>query len=346
MSNTAPAAVSGFDFQPERLRAYLRQHRPDLLGDMRVERIGGGQSNPTYFLDFDNARLVLRKRPDGDLPAAAHDVWREFRALTALAPTPLPVPQPLLLEEDADAIGTAFYLMQRVDGRVFHDAALPEVPRTERRNYYFALMRSMAALHKVDYAAVGLGDLARPGSYNQRQIARWARSWEGEAAYADQVAYLVRWMNANLPHDERRAIVHGDMKFTNVIFDAHAARLVAVLDWELFAIGDPLFDVAHVWSALWQTRPEEYGGLLGVDLPALGLPDAAEALQAYYDAAGDGRVLTPFYRVLALFRNAGIFHDIGKRARAGTANSATAAATGQVGAIYLRRAFDIARGMP
>lgn len=340
MSVQAPAPVATIDFEPAALRAYLQRQRPELAGEMRIERIGGGQSNPTYFLDFDNARLVLRKRPVGDLPAAAHDVRREYRALSALTATPVPVPQPLLLEENVAAIGTAFYLMQRVDGRVFHDATLPEVPKAQRRSYYAALMRNMAQLHKVDFAAVGLGDFARPGSYNRRQIARWAKSWEGEAEYAPTAERLVAWMNANAPEDERQAIVHGDMKFTNVIFHPEKPEMAGVLDWELFTIGDPMFDVAHVWSALWQTRPGEYGGIMGCDFDALGLPDETQALDAYYAAAGDGRRLTTFYKVLALFRNAGIFHDIGKRAKAGTANSATAERTGRVGAIYLQRAFE------
>lgn len=341
MAAEAPQPVAGFDFEPSQLRSFLYKHRPELLGNMRIERIGGGQSNPTYFLDFDNARLVLRKRPVGDFPASSHDVKREFRALAALAPTPLPVPQPLLLEENTRAIGTAFYLMQRVDGRIFHDARLPDVPRAERRQYYAALMQGMAKLHKVDFNAVGLGDLARPGSYNERQIKRWAKSWDGEAEYAPVVEQLVAWMTAHLPGDERQAIVHGDMKFTNVIFHPEKPELCGVLDWELFTIGDPMFDVAHVWSALWQIKPDEYGGIMGCDFAALGLPTESEALEYYYAAAGDGRRLTPFYRVLALFRNAGIAHDIGKRAKAGTANSTTAEQTGRLGAIYLQRALQL-----
>jgi aminoglycoside phosphotransferase (APT) family kinase protein len=336
MTATAPPPAAGVDFDPERLRAYLRTQLPHLGGEMAVERVGGGQSNPTYFLSFDADRLVLRKQPASILSPAAHDVAREYRIMAALAGTDVPVPEPLLLCEDRDVIGTAFYLMRRVEGRIFHQAALPEVPPADRRAIHAAQVRTLARLHAVDPADVGLDGLGRPGSFLDRQVARWVRTW-GDDRQSD-LGRLDEWLRANKPAEERRGLVHGDFKLNNVIVAADRPELVAVLDWELAAVGDPLLDLGHLWAATWATRPEEYGGILGVDLAAEHLPSAQEMFAEY------GTVPPRFYLVLGLVRYAGIFHGIRQRAAAGLANAANAAEKGELADVYIDRALALVDG--
>ena len=343
---TEPIARAGartdVDVDPGALRAYLRTALPDADGELGLERIGGGQSNPTYFVTLGDTRLVLRKKPVGDLAPGAHDVGREHRILRALAGTAVPVPAPVLYEDDPTVLGTPFYLMARLDGRVFLDAGLGEVPVGERRACYEELARVLAALHAVDWRATELAGLARPGSFLARQVERWARAWGPAGDAPAEVGRVVGWLRDHLPEDEQLGIVHGDYKLTNVIFEPARPVIAGVLDWELCAIGDPLLDLAHVWSFTWDTAPEEYGGVLGLDLAAEGLPTAEEFVAAYSAASGGSRRLTPFHLCLAAFRNAGIFHGIAQRAAAGSANAADAADVGRLDRVYLARALAVA----
>jgi aminoglycoside phosphotransferase (APT) family kinase protein len=343
MNANAPARAE-IDFEPARLSAFLAEALPDATGDLAIERIGGGQSNPTYFVDAGKARMVLRKRPPGEHARGAHDVGREYRIISALDGTPVPVPAPILYREEPDVVGTPFYLMGRLDGRVFHDASLPDVPRHERRAYYRELARVLATLHAVDVDAVGLGGFRRPERFLVRQINLWARQW-GDLAESDpDVSRVIAWLRAHLPEDEPSAIVHGDYKFTNVIFAPDGPHLIGVLDWELCTVGDPLVDLAHIWSFLWNTTLEEYGGIKGMDFTALGIPTAEEFFDFYYDASARDRRMTPFHLALAHFRNAGIFHGIGQRAAAGSANAGNAEEKGRLDRVYMGRALDVIDG--
>jgi aminoglycoside phosphotransferase (APT) family kinase protein len=334
-------ARTDVDFDPAALRRYLAAALPEADGDVVLERIGGGQSNPTYFVTVGGTRLVLRKPPAGTLAPGAHDVGREYRILRALAGTAVPVPRPVRYEPDPAVLGTPFYLMARVDGRVFLDAELRAVPATERRFYYVELARVLAELHRVDWQATELAGLARPGSFLGRQVERWGRAWGPAGGAPAEVGRVVDWLRAHLPDQEDVAIVHGDYKFTNVIFDPERPEIAGVLDWELCAIGDPLLDLAHAWSFTWDTAPAEYGGVLGLDLPGLGIPAADEFFAAYYEASDSPRRLTAFHLALAAFRNAGIFRGIAQRAESGSANAADAAEVGRLDRVYLGRALAV-----
>lgn len=340
MNGNAPA-LAEIDFEPARLSDFLTDALPEASGELAVERIGGGQSNPTYFVDAGALRMVLRKRPPGDHARGAHDVGREYKIISALDGTPVPVPVPILYHEEPDVVGTPFYLMGRLDGRVFHEASLPDVPKTERRAYYRELARVLAVLHAVDVDAVGLGGFRRSERFLVRQVNLWARQWGSLAESDADVARALAWLRANMTDTEDTAIVHGDYKFTNVIFAPDGPSLVGVLDWELCAVGDPLLDLAHIWSFLWNTTPGEYGGIMGMDLDALGIPSAEEFFEYYYAAAVSDRRVTPFHLALAHFRNAGIFHGIGERAAAGSANAGNAEEKGRLDRVYLARALEV-----
>lgn len=330
------AAPPGFDAGA--LDAWLKARLPGLAGTPRFEAISGGQSNPTFFVSYDDRALVLRKQPPGELLPSAHAVDREARVLRALAGSGVPVPAVLAACEDRSVIGTLFYVMEKVDGRVFHDCTLPGVPPQERRAMYGAMAATLAALHNVDVAAAGLADFGRPGNYFARQIARWTRQWELSATRADaNIERLVQWLPAHVPDDETSRVVHGDYRIGNLMFHPTRPEVVAVLDWELSTLGHPLADLAHCAMA-WVSRPDEYGGIEGLDLDALGIPQRAEFIAAYQAAATHGARLADFHMAFALFRWAVIFEGIAGRARAGNAAAEGAADTGRLAEAFAARA--------
>lgn len=334
-----PPGDAAPEFDLARLDGFLRSRVPGLDGAPVLARISGGQSNPTFFLTYANRRLVLRKKPPGETLPSAHAVDREARVLQALAGSAVPVPPVLLFHAEPDVIGTPFYVMERVEGRVFQTADLPGAPRAQRHAMVMSFAETLARLHEVDWQAAGLGDFGRPGSYFARQVARWTRQWEAQR-FRDipDLARLAAWVGANIPEDDgETALVHGDYRLGNVLFHPEQPRIVAVLDWELSTLGHPLADLAYA-AMTWRSAPEEYGGLLGLDLEALGMPGEEAFVARYYAArTRPAPRMTRFHMAFAQFRFAVILEGIAARARSGTAASADALAVGELSKAYAAR---------
>ncbi|MEN2978511.1 phosphotransferase family protein [Tistrella bauzanensis] len=331
------------DLDVPALTAYLAATLDGIGPALTLTRLGGGQSNPTYFLDTGERRLVLRKRPAGTLLPSAHAIDREYRVQAALRDTGVAVPEMVHFCTDERIIGTQFYVMERVEGRVLHDNALPGIPTPERRAYFDALALMLARIHAVDISGVGLGDYGRSHGFAARQIARWTRQWQlSRTADNASMDRLIDWLPRNLPDDDQTTLVHGDFRLGNVMFHPTEPRIVAVLDWELSTLGHPLADLAHSCIYTWMMRPDEYGrGLSDVDVAAAGLPDMDSFTRRYFDASGQTGPLTRFYLVLALFRNAVIFEGIAARARQGNAASDDATEVGRLAPALAARAADL-----
>ena len=324
--------MSAQTLDTDRLQSYLESHLPGFSGTLSAEKFAGGQSNPTFRLSAGGHAYVLRRKPPGDLLASAHAVDREFRVISALGKTDVPVPHTYLLCEDESIIGSMFYIMEYLDGRVFWDPTLPEIDnKAERAAMYDDMNRVLAALHLVDVDAVGLSDFGRPGNYYARQISRWTKQYRAsETERSDAMETLIAWLPENMPEEDGAvSLVHGDYRLDNVMFHASEPRIVAVLDWELSTLGHPLADLAYQVMA-WQL-PGDAGlrGLLGVDRHALGLPKDSEYIDAYCRRTGrDGIDNWNFYLVFCFFRLAAILQGVKKRALMGNASSAEAEAKG------------------
>jgi aminoglycoside phosphotransferase (APT) family kinase protein len=316
-----------------RLEAWMRRSVAGYRGPLTVEPIAGGQSNPTYRLSAPSGRYVLRRKPPGKLLPSAHAVDREFRVMQALAGGEVPVPRMLALCADASVIGTVFYVMAHVDGRVFYDPRLPGLAKGERAAMFDDMNRVIAALHRVDPAQAGLGDFGKPGNYFARQIDRWSRQYKAsETERIEAMDRLIDWLPANIPSPgpmgEETAIVHGDYRMDNLIFHPTEPRVAAVVDWELSTLGHPLGDFAyHVMT--WRIAPELFRGLAGVDCAALGIPEEKEYIAAYCRRTGRERIEHwDFYMAFVMFRMAAIFQGIMGRVRDGTANDPKAREAG------------------
>lgn len=331
----------------DRLAAWLTGRLEGFRGPLAAERFSGGQSNPTYRLTAGSGDYVLRRKPPGPLLPSAHAVDREFRVMRALAATPVPVPRVYALCEDDSVIGSAFYVMEFLDGRIFWDQRLPEIPDPTERGLMFQSMNAViAALHSVDYQALGLGDFGRPGNYTARQIARWSRQYRAsETETIAAMDRLIDWLPAHLPPEPPPAIVHGDYRMDNLVFHKSEPRVIGVLDWELSTIGDPLADFAY-HALTWRVTPELFRGLAGIDFATLGIPSEAEYVAAYCRRTGrDAIPEWEFYMAYSLFRIAAILQGIAKRAIDGTAASADAAAQGRLARPLAEQAWELARSL-
>ena len=273
-------------FDVDALAAYMRVHVGAFRGSIDVEQFQGGQSNPTYRIVAGDRRYILRRKPPGALLPSAHAVDREHRVMAALAGTDVPVPAMRALCLEPAVIGTAFYLMDYVEGRILWDPAMPGLTPAARAAHFDELNRVIAALHTVDYEAVGLGDFGKPGAYVTRQIARWTRQYEaGLAPRIPSMDRLIAWLPENVPDEDATSIVHGDFRIDNVIFHASQPRILAVLDWELATLGHPLSDFAYHAMA-WRLSASEFRGMRGVGFDALGIPDETSYMAAYCRRTG------------------------------------------------------------
>ncbi len=317
----------GFEFDPDRLAGYLHESVTGFRGPMQVRQFKGGQSNPTYLLVTPEREYVLRRKPPGRLLASAHAIDREHRVMSALgAHTKVPVPRTYALCMDEAVIGTPFYLMEHVHGRIFWDTSFPEIAASQRSAYFDAMNATIAQLHDVDPAAVGLADYGRSDGYLRRQISRWSRQYleDAEAGRVDDLDRLIEWLNAHLPAEGRVAVIHGDFRCDNLVFDGTEPKVVAVLDWELSTLGDPLADFAY--HLLMYALPTlAFPGLAGLNLAELGIPSQAQSVAAYCRRTRrDSIPDLDFYLVFNLFKSAAICHGIRGRMVRGTAASARA----------------------
>ena len=315
-------------FDVAALERYLNDQIRGCTAPIVVRQFRGGQSNPTYYLQTPRGPLVLRRKPSGHLLPSAHAIEREYRVMTALRGSEVPVPNTLLLCEDPDVIGTPFFVMEYVDGHPMTDAALPQASADDRRAIYRSMITVLARLHAIDWRAAGLGDYGRPGHYIARQVHRWTAQYRASATERiDAMERLIAWLPAHIPAGDEAAIVHGDFRPGNLLVDAQAPRIAAVIDWELSTIGHPLVDLGH-HALLFRTGPEDFGAFGDRPLPD-GIPAEDEHLATY--CAMTGRESLPdwnFYIVFAMFRFAAIFQGIMGRVAEGTANDPEARRVG------------------
>ena len=293
---------------------YLKAHIPGLNGTPQISQFPGGASNLTYLLQYPDRDLVLRRPPFGHKAKSAHDMGREFRILNQLNEGFPYCPKAYVYCTDDSVIGAEFYVMERVEGRIFHDSRLSGAPKEDRRAMYRSAARALAEIHKVDIEAAGLSTFGKHGNFYARQITRWTRQWElSKTREMPEIDRIAAWLPANRPDDERTTVVHGDFRIGNLIFHPVEPRVAAVLDWELSTLGHPLADLAHTCVYTWMLRPGEYGGVMGLDPAQEGLPTMQDFIDDYLQHMGRADRPGAFQIVLALFRNAVIFEGIAAR---------------------------------
>lgn len=356
--NTAASAAQQFTgtkpvapqhaFDQARLIDFMRENVEGFSGELQVEQFKGGQSNPTFKLSAGDKQYVMRRKPPGVLLPSAHAVDREYRVIKALAQTDVPVARAYALCEDADVIGTAFYIMDCVDGRVLWDPTLPGMSNAQRAKHYDELNRVIAALHRVDPTAIGLADYGKPGSYIERQVARWTKQYRAaETEKIDAADALIEWLPKYIPKEGETRIVHGDYRLDNVMFHPTEPRILAVLDWELSTLGDPLVDFAY-HCMTWRMADGSGRGLANTNLPALGIPLEADYVAEYMQRTGRNRdAVSPaewnYYLVFNMFRLVGILQGIAHRALQGNASSEHAVASGKRARPLAEQAWALAQ---
>ena len=324
---------TSFDFDTVRLAAYLEEHVDGFRGPLTAEKFADGQSNPTYLITADSGPYVLRRKPPGPLLKSAHAVDREYRVMAALRDTDVPVAKVFHLCRDDSVIGSMFFLMEYVDGRVLWDPALPDLTAPERAAIYEQMNQVLAALHSVDVDRVGLSDFGKPGNYFARQVSRWSKQYKASATGTlAEMEHLIDWLPANMPPDDGRvALVHGDYRLDNMLFQRTGTRVLAVVDWELSTLGHPFADLAYQCMQLRMRHDSVISGLDGIDRAALGIPSEDEYVAAYCERSGiDAIPNWDFYLAFSFFRLAAILQGIKKRAMDGTASSTRATSYGEL----------------
>jgi len=330
----------------QRLTRWLSSAIPGFRGPIELERTSGGQSNPTFRLRSPDHYLVLRSKPPGPVLPSAHAVDREYRVLNALQDTGVPVPRVRALCSDESVIGTVFYVMDFVPGRVFWDPQLGDLEKAERAAIFDSMNDTIARIHAVDIEMAGLADYGRPGAYAERQVARWTKQYRAsEFDRNPSMDWLIDWLPRNLPSDGRTSLVHGDYRLDNVLVHPTEPRIVAVLDWELSTLGDPIADFAY-HMITWRFAPALFRGLAGVDFATTGIPDEETYLARYLVRTGFQRPEQwEFYLVLSMFRIAAILQGIARRTVDGTAASMDGAEIGAKAGPISDIAVDLARSI-
>jgi aminoglycoside phosphotransferase (APT) family kinase protein len=339
----------------ERLGRWLGEHVEGCAGGKAtVLQFKGGQSNPTYWVAIESAAgprpevaLVIRKKPPGKLLPSAHAIEREYRVMRGLAGSAVPVPDALALCEDEAVIGTPFFVMRWVPGRIFWDPTLPDLSIEERRALYREYARVLAALHTVDYAAVGLGDYGKVGGFVSRQVERWSKQYQSSrTAHIASMEALMPWLGANIPASDETTLVHGDYRIDNLMFSPEGEgppRAIAVLDWELSTLGHPLSDLAYACMGYHLNLPGR-GGLAGVDVTSLGIPTEDEMVAEYQRLTGRERIEGwPFFMAFGIFRLAAIAQGVYARSIQGNASSDDASSYGAAVTMLAELACSIAK---
>lgn len=311
----------------------MKKNVCDFSGALSAEKFAGGQSNPTFKLSAGDRKFVLRRKPPGQLLASAHAVDREFRVIAALQDTDVPVPGAVALCKEDEIIGSMFYLMEYLEGRVFWDPVLPELTNDERSAVYDDMNRVLAAMHSINVADVGLGDYGRPGNYFERQVGRWTKQYRAsETQTVPAMEELMAWLPENMPaEDDRVALVHGDYRLDNVMFHPTEPKIIAVLDWELSTLGNPIADLAYQVMAWQLPRDAGITGLAGIDRKPLAIPEDSSYVTSYCERTGRDEIKHwNFYLAFCFFRLAAIVQGVKKRALDGTASSAEAESRGNL----------------
>jgi aminoglycoside phosphotransferase (APT) family kinase protein len=316
-----------------KLSDWMKKNVCDFSGPLSAEKFAGGQSNPTFKLSAGDRKFVLRRKPPGQLLASAHAVDREFRVIAALQDTDVPVPGAVALCKEDEIIGSMFYLMEYLEGRVFWDPVLPELTNDERSAVYDDMNRVLAAMHSINVADVGLGDYGRPGNYFERQVGRWTKQYRAsETQTVPAMEELMAWLPENMPaEDDRVALVHGDYRLDNVMFHPTEPKIIAVLDWELSTLGNPIADLAYQVMAWQLPRDAGITGLAGIDRKPLAIPEDNSYVTSYCERTGRDEIKHwNFYLAFCFFRLAAIVQGVKKRALDGTASSAEAESRGNL----------------
>lgn len=330
--------------EQEPLEAWLCANVSGYKGPAAITKFEGGQSNPTFHLDAASGSYVLRRKPQGQVLASAHAIDREYRVMAALASVGFPVPQVVAYCEDTEVIGSAFYVMEFVQGRVFWDPRLPGFSRQERTALFRSVNDTIAHLHALNPAELGLGDYGRPENFLRRQVARWSKQYRAsETDHIGAMESLIAFLNDNFPPEEESRLVHGDFRLDNIIVHPSEPRVVAVLDWELSTFGSPAADFAYHMTT-WRLSPALLRGLEGEDLLALGIPDEPAYRALYMETTGRAEIENwEYYLAFAVFRIAAICQGIAKRALDGTASSPDAVAMGAKAGPLAEIGWNIAR---
>ena len=307
----------------------MSEHVDGYTGSLQVLQFKGGQSNPTFWLADAERQYALRKKPPGKLLQSAHMVDREYRVMNALADTDVPTAKMYALCEDDSIIGTTFFIMEYVQGRIFWDVQLPELSPEERTAVYEELSRVLAAIHSVDLEATGLSDYGRPNAYVERQVKLWTKQYvASQTADVSAMNTLMDWLASNIPDDEATSLVHGDYRLDNLIFHPTEPRALAVIDWELSTLGHPLSDLAYT-CMLYDVMLPKIGGLAGVDFEKTGIPDESAFVDRYCKLVGrNGVPDLAYYKAFSLFRLAAIAQGVYKRSLDGNASSTEASMFG------------------